>query len=297
MTHNAAPAEHTREKQTRRTARDARTGGPSFRGAVTLGTLIDLTLTPEVLLLGLLFTARSIGLLFGSRGSGKSWLGMLIAYAVASGKKLDPWGTGQGVAVCYLDGEMRARGFRERLEQLHAFDTDEKTRELARSNLHIISRDLVGDTIGSIDTEEGQEAIDALLPKDVRLIVIDNLSAWTEGGAESIQAWQGVKRWLIRKRLDGIAVLIVHHAGKSGVQRGTSAHEDLLDYAIQVAPALDQASDPSETCFTVEHTKWAAPDSPDTLNGNMCSGEGNGFKEAIHRRIQTRGGPAGDHAR
>jgi hypothetical protein len=32
---------------------------------------------------------------------------------------------------------------------------------------------------------------------------------------------------------------------------------------------------------------WAAPDFPDTLNGNMCSGERNGFKEALHGRIQA----------
>jgi transposase len=33
--------------------------------------------------------------------------------------------------------------------------------------------------------------------------------------------------------------------------------------------------------------QWAAPDFPDTLNGNMCSGDRNGFKEALHGRIQT----------
>ena len=32
---------------------------------------------------------------------------------------------------------------------------------------------------------------------------------------------------------------------------------------------------------------WAAPDFPDTLNGNMCSGDRNGFKEALHGRIQA----------
>lgn len=41
---------------------------------------------------------------------------------------------------------------------------------------------------------------------------------------------------------------------------------------------------------------WAAPDSPDTLNGNMCSGERDGFKEALQRRVQERGRQAGDDA-
>lgn len=32
---------------------------------------------------------------------------------------------------------------------------------------------------------------------------------------------------------------------------------------------------------------WATLDFPDTLNGNMCSGDRNGFKEALHGRIQA----------
>lgn len=228
---------------------------PQPRGAaVSLRRLKQLKLEDELQLLGSLILARSIGMIFGQRGSGKSFLAMLISYAVAARKHLSPWGEGKGAVICYLDGEMRIRGFRDRLNQLDAFNSDDASRAGVAGSFYVVSRDLAGSPIGSIDTDEGQDAIDAQLPPDVKFIVIDNLSAWTSGGAEDVKSWQSIKTWLIAKRLKGIAVLILHHAGKGGAQRGTSAHEDLLDYSMQVSPH-HLPDEPEKTAFTVEHTK------------------------------------------
>lgn len=220
--------------------------------AVALRDLIAMHFDAEEQLLGKLFLARSIGMVFGPRGSGKSLLAMLIAYAIAAGKYVAPWGYGKGAVVCYLDGEMRIRGFKERIDQLAGRNSKPDSVAMAKDNFHVISRDYVKHPIGSIDTDEGQKAVDALLPEDVSFLVIDNLSAWTESGGEGA-SWQTIKRWLLQKRLNGVAVLMLHHAGKSGTQRGTSAHEDLLDYSIRVMPILQD--DASKTVFDVDHTK------------------------------------------
>jgi putative DNA primase/helicase len=42
-------------------------------------------------------------------------------------------------------------------------------------------------------------------------------------------AWSPIQQWLLQLRRRGLAVLIVHHAGKTGGQRGTSRREDVLD--------------------------------------------------------------------
>lgn len=41
-----------------------------------------------------------------------------------------------------------------------------------------------------------------------------------------------MQQWLLRLRRKGLAVLLVHHAGNNGRQRGTSRREDALDTVI-----------------------------------------------------------------
>src|SRR5262249_35912073 len=68
---------------------------------------------------------------------------------------------------------------------------------------------------------------------NVELLILDNLSSLTavirDNDAES---WNPIQSWLLTLRRRGISVLIVHHAGKGGEQRGTSRREDVLDTSI-----------------------------------------------------------------
>ena len=43
-----------------------------------------------------------------------------------------------------------------------------------------------------------------------------------------------MQAWLLDLRRRGITVLLIHHAGKSGDQRGTSAKEDIMDTVISL---------------------------------------------------------------
>jgi len=185
------------------------------------------------------------------RGCGKSLLAGLIAYSIAGGKSLYPWGVGSGDHVVYIDGEMRASGLRDRFQQLHKFNGTQESRERVLRKLHIISRDVASDLIGSLDTHEGQTAFDALIPRYAKMIFVDNYASLTGSGNEGPEKFAILKQWLVRKRLDGVAVLLIHHTGKSGTQRGSSTHEDLLDYSIQLSPR----EEPGKTAFTLRHTK------------------------------------------
>jgi putative DNA primase/helicase len=49
-------------------------------------------------------------------------------------------------------------------------------------------------------------------------------------------------QWLNRLRQGGLCVIFLHHAGKSGMQRGHSRSEDLLDVSIKLT------RDPGEEC-------------------------------------------------
>ncbi|MBK8158771.1 MAG: helix-turn-helix domain-containing protein [Rhodospirillaceae bacterium] len=52
-----------------------------------------------------------------------------------------------------------------------------------------------------------------------------------------------VQEWLLRLRRQGVAVLLIHHAGKGGNQRGTSKREDVLDTVIALRRPLDYEPD------------------------------------------------------
>jgi putative DNA primase/helicase len=64
-------------------------------------------------------------------------------------------------------------------------------------------------------------------------MILDNLSTLCTNGSESASdAWMPMQNWLLKLRRQGVTVLLVHHAGTNGRQRGTSRREDALDTII-----------------------------------------------------------------
>ena len=81
----------------------------------------------------------------------------------------------------------------------------------------------------ALDSPEGKRLLDAILG-DAKLVVFDNISTLFGAGPENeAEAWGPAQDLLLGLRRRGVAVLLVHHAGKSGAQRGTSRREDVLD--------------------------------------------------------------------
>lgn len=71
--------------------------------------------------------------------------------------------------------------------------------------------------------------------KGVDMVVLDNIATLCRTGKENeAQSWQTMQAWLLELRRRGMAVLLIHHAGKSGDQRGTSAREDIMDTVISL---------------------------------------------------------------
>jgi hypothetical protein len=86
----------------------------------------------------------------------------------------------------------------------------------------IISADRVDRGIGNLGSPVVQAEIESLLD-GVELLVIDNLSSLTVGVRENdSDAWGEIQEWLLRLRRRGVSVLLIHHSGKTGGQRGSS---------------------------------------------------------------------------
>ena len=76
--------------------------------------------------------------------------------------------------------------------------------------------------------------------KRIKVLILDNLSSLTAGRDENDnQLTSMLSNWIVRLRAIGITVIIVHHAGKSGDQRGASSLEDALNNTIKLKKPKD----------------------------------------------------------
>jgi putative DNA primase/helicase len=94
-------------------------------------------------------------------------------------------------------------------------------------------RILAADNVdGGINLGSDERSLEPLL-SDTDLLILDNLSTLCTTGSETASdAWVPMQNWLLKLRRRGISVLLIHHAGVNGRQRGTSRREDALDTVI-----------------------------------------------------------------
>lgn len=173
---------------------------------------------------------QGLAMLYAPRGLGKTWAALSIAYAVASGQRVfSGWNAQKPRKVLYLDGEMPARTMKERLASIAA---GFKASLHEADYLRILTPDLQSNSMPNIATIEGQAQL-ATIMNDVDFVVVDNIATLGRHGRENeSESWTPVQGWLLSLRRAGKSVLLVHHSGKNGEQRGTSAREDILDTVI-----------------------------------------------------------------
>ena len=126
---------------------------------------------------------------------------------------------------------MPAAVLQERLKAINQMNGNEHIPSL----LKIITPDLQEMGIPDLATPEGQHLINQNITDDIDLIILDNLSSLIQSGKENeSDSWQPIQSWLLALRRQGKTVLLIHHAGKSGSQRGTSKRADVLDSVIRL---------------------------------------------------------------
>ena len=185
-------------------------------------------------------TLPGLTMVFAERGIGKTLFVAGVAYAAATGGSFLGWQAPAARRVLILDGEMPAGELQSRFKALEAQNGVSPRPE----NLCFLTADQSPAGLPDLSTEEGQRELEPHLA-GFDLVVLDNLSTLCRTGIENdAESWSVVQAWLIRQRSAGRSVLMVHHAGKSGAQRGTSKREDVLGTVVQLKrPAGYQASE------------------------------------------------------
>ncbi len=215
-----------------------------------LQAFIKLDLPERKTLFGPWLPEQGLVMAFSETGMGKTFFALNVAYAAATSGEYLGWRAAEQQRVLYLDGEMPARTMQDRSRAIAGFDPPEDL----NGWFHVITPDLQEGVMPDLSTKEGQARLEPHLP-GVNLVVIDHLSAFCRTGVENEgEGWLPVQSWLLDLRRRGLSVLLIHHAGKSGLQRGTSRREDVLDTVIQLKRPKDY--EPEEGArFVVNFTK------------------------------------------
>jgi hypothetical protein len=197
---------------------------------LTAAEFLKLALPPRERILAPWLPVKGLAMIYSPRGVGKTLFGMASAYAIAAGGTFLGFDAfGKPRKVLYIDGEMPSETMQERLAAIvSAFPQQPPTDDYFR----LLSSDLSEVGLPDLGTAEGQAWMDTNVC-DAEVLFVDNISTLVRSGKENeAEGWLPVQNWVLAHRRAGRAVVLLHHAGKGGTQRGTSRREDVLDTVI-----------------------------------------------------------------
>ena len=197
--------------------------------------LIKVKLPERPRLLGPWLTKSSLVMVHARTGVGKTWFSLSAFQALAMGSTFLKWIADTPRKVLYIDGEMPGVMIQDRGRLL-------LNGQSTNGNLIVVTPDLQSDPMPNLATEEGRARLEPLL-SNVDALAIDHITACIRpqgDGGEGDKWVQQVQPWLLEKRRAGLAILLDHHSGKGGTQRGTSVREDILDVIIKLEQVGDE---------------------------------------------------------
>ncbi|MBR1164240.1 AAA family ATPase [Bradyrhizobium elkanii] len=198
-------------------------------------------LPPRENLLAPWLPKAGLAMVHAPRGVGKTHFGHSVAWAVAAGGTFLRWTTPAGAfRVLLLDGEMPGTLLQQRLRQVIEVSGLEPP---LPDYLRIAAADLRRDGLPDLADPAAQQFYDDIVA-DAHLVVVDNLSTLCRGLRENeADTWAPVQAWCLGLRRQGKSVVLIHHDGKNGSQRGTSKKEDVLDSVIGLRRPPDYQAD------------------------------------------------------
>ena len=192
----------------------------------------------------------SITMMYSVAGLGKSMLALSIAHTIATGGEFGGFKAPEAQEVVYFDSEMDLPDIGPRLMELGRLKSTE-------GKLRVYTPDRMEEFIPDLATYEGREFIERRIG-DAKLIVLDNLSTLFRANRENEASdWALTSFWLQELKHNGHSILLLHHAGKNGLQRGTSKREDVANTIISLK-RIPGAKEDDECRFVMRFDKSRA---------------------------------------
>lgn len=209
--------------------------------AINYDEFLNRTFPPREALLTPWMPRAGLAMIHAPRGIGKTHVALGTAWAVAAGGEFLRWKTPNGAfRVLLLDGEMPCAVLQERLRRIV---TDSGLEPPLKDYLRITAADDRRDGLPDL-ADPAAQGFYADIVADADLVIVDNLSTLCRGLRENeADSWMPVQQWCLSLRRQNKSVLLIHHGGKNGGQRGTSKKEDILDTVIALRKPPDYQAD------------------------------------------------------
>lgn len=189
-----------------------------------------------------LLTSRGTGEIFAAKGAGKSFIATQMAADIAFGRPVlwdghrgagGHWNVSRAFRQLYVYGEMEGELIQKRIREIarmrgEAVPTDEQ--------LGIMAMDFQKGWRPKISSARDRKFIaEHILREGYEGCWLDNLSTLWPASAENEGERDAIlSDWYADFNQQGIWIMWLHHAGKSGLQRGGSAKEDMLGCIMEL---------------------------------------------------------------
>ncbi len=190
--------------------------------------LLAASLPPPTRLLAPILHAKSLALIQGPRGVGKTFLALAIARAVAAGESVLGWQASKPRRVFFVEGEMAAA---EVAARLALFGPPPASLDFLLADLNPR-----GHGVADLGGIEGQRRLIETWGVRPDLLILDNLASLVGQARNGAECWSKMQSFLLHLRRAGIAALLVHHTRPDGRIRGLNQREDMLDLILSLRP-------------------------------------------------------------
>ncbi|HKV79542.1 MAG TPA: AAA family ATPase [Candidatus Sulfotelmatobacter sp.] len=171
---------------------------------------------------------KSINQIFAFRGLGKSVVANALIKVVTKGGDFLRFQSEGGHRTLLVDAELPAVQLQERLREFTG---------APKGMLRILSPELMPNPKQfPVLSDPPQQAafLDQIEEFGPSVIIFDTLTRVFKFDSNDADAWIAVNDFLLDLRFRGYCVVLIHHAGKNGTQRGLTMGDDNLDVAIQL---------------------------------------------------------------
>ena len=200
---------------------------------------------------------KSFNLLLGKRGAGKSWVGISIAYSLATGRSfIKNWNVNKPCKVLYVNGEVDKDLMDDRcyiIDKMYGKGVKKKNALFHTDRALDLTTETSQKKVEKYLNTAGIKDGDTKMP--VSVLILDNLY-FLALYAEKEKKWDILKDWILKLINERkLSVLLLHHSNEENRSFGTSNIEKVADDILLVKKVKRQKNDKNYLKISIEETK------------------------------------------